>query len=671
MSNDISIRGYVTVVLVMNMRRFVEPADHKRFETLRGSKEWLDVLRNDWPKKIEQHATFRVARHPMDSNSTAFRMSTDEVAFLSGIFRSSVLEDYSVPIYYLHDKDKVDFPEHVRDNLQFKNVFIEVWKHWDIYVRATATGMFVINLRRIYDRTTPLLKIASHVVSLQAAFDIPSANRRLDELSAISKLGMGNGAIQEKRKSIEAFLDWLDVEQQSQWKAQYAPVQWKLAMEVCRKLVLDAGLDITIGSDTVHLRVPDRTTNTPLHESFIIYHINELIAVEPIVHKARAGEHDEQGTNGVSVMLTQSSLEEAASQSNQTIQRKVPKILVTPHDILHSDELKQHIVALLEGAVLRKSSIATRANAGRAVTASKSQGQSKGYFPEHRHQHIHETFNYNMATWSDELCILTSRAAFIMPGRHAQHDELLLSNFSASTGEVRYTWYWEAMERMFEFVVEARVLIQLIERTSSELLSEFEMELTRVRSGMSQRNISVDYVALADKVERVANQSRLLGLGRALTAPSVWGRAAFAVEKARLLLERQDVPVLIQHAEKNVANLNELVNHIDDLYLADLSERNNRLSFYLSMLLAGLSLSVVVFAVISFWADTKQLDQQLIPSIRGFVPSIFRAGNMLALVLSSIAMIIIIVGIISFSRDVLRSLRNRRVRRRHNTHRAG
>src|SRR5215213_8498194 len=49
MPNDISIRGHVTVVLVMNMRRFVEPADQKRFETLRGAKTLLDTLRTVWP----------------------------------------------------------------------------------------------------------------------------------------------------------------------------------------------------------------------------------------------------------------------------------------------------------------------------------------------------------------------------------------------------------------------------------------------------------------------------------------------------------------------------------------------------------------------------------------------------------------------------------------------
>jgi hypothetical protein len=652
MPNDISIRGHVTVVLVMNMRRFVEPADHKRFETLRGTKPLLDTLRVVWPSKIEQQQAFSVARHPLDDRSVASRMATDEVAFLSGIFRSSMLEDYSVPAYFLKDKSFVDFPEHVRDNLQFKNVFLEVWKYWDVYVRPTVTGMFVISLRRTYERTTPLLRIASDVVSLQTAFDIPGANQRLSDLA--SRAEFGGTSVQEKKKSIEAFLSWLDIDQESKWHPQYAPVQWKLAMEVCRRLVLDAGMQLGATPNPIRLRVPDRTTSPPLHESFIIYHVDELIAIEPIVHKARATESEERTAHELALELGQSYTEEKSA-----IQKGQPKIHVTPHDIQKSDELRQQIVALLEGAVLRRLN-ASEPKSAQPARIARASGQPKGYFPEHRPHHVQETFSANVATWHDELCILTSRAALIMPGRYSRHDELLLSNFSSSTGKVMYVWYWEAMEHMFEFIVEVRVLTQLIERASSELLGEFEMELTNVRRGMSRRNIRVNYGVLTDKVERVANLSRLLGLGRSLTAPSVWGRAEFAVEKARLLLERQDVPVLMQHAEKNIHSLNELVNHIDELYLADLSESNNRLSFYLSMLLAGLSLSVVVFAIVSFWADAQDLNPQSVaPAIIAWVPAIVQLGNILSLVLSILAIIIIGIGIGSFARDLATGIRGR------------
>jgi len=405
--------------------------------------------------------------------------------------------------------------------------------------------------------------------------------------------------------------------------------------------------------------VPDRTTSPPLHDSFIIYHVDELIAPEPIVHRARAGDGDEHSSGEPSPSAGQD-----ATAEKTALPRGQTKILVRPHDILHSDGLQQQIVALLEGAVLRRSSAAADP-AQRSSAPARPSGQPKGYFPEHRQHHIQDTLGGNLATWQDELCVLTSRSALIMPGRYSRHDELLLSNFSASTGKVMYLWYWEAMERMLEFVVEVRVLTQIIERSSADLLEGFEMELTRVRHGMSQRNIRVNYAVLTDKVERVANMSRLLGLGRSLTAPSVWGRAEFAVEKARLLLARQDVPVLMQHAERNVSSRNELINHIDELYLADLSESNNRLSFYLSILLAGLSLSVVVFAVISFWADSEQLVQGSVArSAIAWVPGIVQVGNVLSLVLSVLAILIIALGIASFVRDVVRGFRSRASRRR-------
>ena len=64
MSNDISARGHVTVVLVLNMRRFVEPGYHKHFELLRGSASLLHVLRNAWPAKIASKGRFRAVHYP-------------------------------------------------------------------------------------------------------------------------------------------------------------------------------------------------------------------------------------------------------------------------------------------------------------------------------------------------------------------------------------------------------------------------------------------------------------------------------------------------------------------------------------------------------------------------------------------------------------------------------
>jgi hypothetical protein len=641
MANHISARGHVTAVLVLDMRRFVVPADRKLFETLRGSPHFITALRDTWPAAVGPASAFAVAHHPLDGNAVTGRMPTDEVAFLSGVFRLNAIQDYAVPLYHVHKKECVVFPADILDNVQFTNVFLEVWHNWEIYVRPTMTGMFVMSLRRRYERTTPLLRIAADVVSLQTAFDIPGALQRLAEFQA--QYEQGYAAAGAKIRSIEAFLTWLDAAARpTTGQPGYAPVQWKLAMEVCRQFVEDVDLQLPINGRTLRLQAPERTIETPLHDSFLLYHVDELLAVEPILNKARApGDGQELGDSS-ELTLT-----------GTPATKSPPKIPVTPDDIKRSPELQQQIAGLMEGAVLRRVTGALRPSA-RLVGP-------KSYFPDHRSRYLDDVFACDSATWSDEMCVLTSRAAFVMPSRHARQNELLLSNFTASTGRVMYLWYWEAMERMFELAIEVRVLAHSIERGSADLLREIEQELTQVRHGMSRRDIRVNYEVLTEKVERVANMSRLLGLGQSLSTPTVWGQAEYAVEKARLLLQRQDVPLLMHHAERNVANLSELVNHIDELYLADLSESNNRLSFYLSILLSGLSLSVIIFTVISFWADAAQLDENAIPQfIRSIVPYMVIWGSWLSLALAVVALAILVFGIGSFTRNLVRAHSRRR-----------
>ena len=50
-------------------------------------------------------------------------------------------------------------------------------------------------------------------------------------------------------------------------------------------------------------------------------------------------------------------------------------------------------------------------------------------------------------------------------------------------------------------------------------------------------------------------------------------RAEHAAEKARSFMDKLDIPQLIDHAETNVDNMTNLINHQDELYLANLSSR--------------------------------------------------------------------------------------------------
>jgi hypothetical protein len=67
-------------------------------------------------------------------------------------------------------------------------------------------------------------------------------------------------------------------------------------------------------------------------------------------------------------------------------------------------------------------------------------------------------------------------------------------------------------------------------------------------------------------------------------------------------------PLLVNHAERNVSNLTNLVDHVDELVLAQLSENSNAQNSRQSIILAGLSLSIILFTLPSFWADIDQLN---------------------------------------------------------------
>lgn len=52
MKANISARGYTSVILIMNMKRFVAQDERNDFETLRGKREFANVLRTNWPQAM-------------------------------------------------------------------------------------------------------------------------------------------------------------------------------------------------------------------------------------------------------------------------------------------------------------------------------------------------------------------------------------------------------------------------------------------------------------------------------------------------------------------------------------------------------------------------------------------------------------------------------------------
>ena len=58
MKANISARGYTNVILVLNMKRFVQEQDQARFERIRGREEFAKTLREIWPQKLNDQEKF-------------------------------------------------------------------------------------------------------------------------------------------------------------------------------------------------------------------------------------------------------------------------------------------------------------------------------------------------------------------------------------------------------------------------------------------------------------------------------------------------------------------------------------------------------------------------------------------------------------------------------------
>jgi hypothetical protein len=583
MQANISARGYTSVILVMNMKRFVEGEEsRKKFETLRGKAEFRDLLRLDWPKIVPTQNVFipmvdfkqRQVEQAGKAFSSNDRMSTEEIGFATGIFRSLMLEEYTFPTYAV-DKSKVQFSQELETNFQFKTLFKRAWDRWDIFIRPSSTGFFVIRLTEHYqEKPRSFLALAQDVLKLQESLDIPSAQRWLEH--SREKYSDNPQTFAEKERSVSALLEWVGSRDGNAGELLYYPIQWKIAMEVAARFVTLVGTQILQGTTVpIKLTPPEASLSIPLHDSYVVHHFDEILASPSAVN----------GTN----------------EKNGTL------IQVSLNDIRNSHQLKRALTNLAEGSVLRR--VAKKNNSGENNAnddMSSTQALEKiSYFPSPRWSLVDNILEQNQASWNDEFSLFSSRTAILFPSQEWREHEMSVSTVPSATLRVKYARYWGAIERMIEFIVEIRVLAQLVESESYSLLGEIAQTVHETRSLLFTGNIKMDK-RLPNLVTRAAYLRFLAALTQSLSHPQLWSRAEYASNKANYLLNQLGVPTILDHIERNITSINSVVDHVDELYLADLSEKSNDVTTLLSVALAAASLTLTVLMLPSFWADTLQ-----------------------------------------------------------------
>lgn len=580
MKAKISARGYTNVILVLNMKRFVAVEDQKRFETIRGTPQFAETLRNGWWNAKGKKTSFTRNIYETRQDQTANSMSTEQVGFATGVFRALFLEEHVVPTYLLK-KETIQFPADLMDNFQFRNLFLHTWKKWDIYIRPTVTGMFIIRLMRKYNKPRELVKIAEDVLKLHESLDVQSARdwlaKKGDELRDRPE------ELKKVRRSVTAFLKWLGSKASDKSELLYNPVQWKIAMEVASLFIKATGEIPIPGTAPLHLSKPEPRLSIPLHDSYVIYHIDDIYADESIVKR-------EEQSNEISPEKNNS----RSKESNSSRQ-----ILVTPESLNRSPLIKRALINLLEGAILERG-----VDMENDKTGDKNSSLN---FPMQRWQVIDQIMERNLASWMGEVSLLTSRTALLIPSHKYKKDNLLVSTTPGATLKVKYARYWGAIERMIEFGMEIRTLAQLVERASYESLEETAQTVDNARKTLQAGDIELDS-HLPQHVSSAGNLRRLAALSQGMSDPLVWSRSEYAILKAQYLLEQLGVPTLLTHIDRNMTSLNGLVDHIDELYALDLAEKNNDLSAVMTLGLTSVSFILTLIMLPSFWTDLQQIE---------------------------------------------------------------
>jgi hypothetical protein len=310
---------------------------------------------------------------------------------------------------------------------------------------------------------------------------------------------------------------------------------------------------------------------------------------------------------------------------------KNPQITIELNDVRESPQIRQALANLCEGAILKTELI---------MDPLQTVDEETSLFPKHTRGIVDKILEGNQATWIDELCLMNSKTAIIWPSKKWHEHELLVSSVPGSTLQVIYRRYWDAIERMIEFVVEIRVMSQLIESASYDILVDIAERIYQTQSKLFGGDIIMDE-HLPELVARAASLRHQAALCQSLSHPQLWIRTDFAMTKADYLLKQLGVPTILEHVERNIDSIVDFVNHIDELYLADLSEKSNENDARMSTILAAVSLTLTILILPSFWADIGQIINPQFSKYSSILPMMEIVGDWLAVLLILVAVFLL------------------------------
>ena len=588
MKSRVSAQGYTSVIVILDIGQLVEPEDRAQFERVRNTKEFAQTLKTAWRKKLLSSIYFSELEAESSSpKQTVDYTQVEEVGFATGVFRASFLEEQFFPTYRLN-KEAIEYPEKLKKNYQFKNLFYKAWKSWDIFVRPSANGLLTIRLVRRYEKSRTFIGIVQDVNDLEDSLDVQSAlnweARMKEELKDKPE------DFKKIQESVSTLLAWLGVDKENPSDLLYNPVEWKIVLETLKYFtdaIPDLQIEVHGKQNTIRFQKQQQHIFRPQHDSFIIHHLDRIFADKDIVVRENPESPEKAARKGA----------------------KKRQIEITLKDLANSPQIKRQLGNLIEGTILERIYNKKTGQIYHPEKDGKIETESKKFFPSLRWKTTEKYLEENQASWIGEFCLITPRTAVIIPSVKNHEDQLLISSVNGSTLPSQYQKYWRAIERMFEFILEIRMLAQINERSSAQLLGDLTIAVQDAREHLQSGDIQLNG-QLSALTETAGHVRRVAAICQRLVDPFAWSRAEFAIRKAKYMFEQLGIHETLTRIDRNISNINSMVEHIDELYTYDQAEKSNDFSVVLSIGVATVSFLLILITLPSFWTDLQQISEK-------------------------------------------------------------
>jgi len=569
LEHEVDARGAAYVILAVNLAPFVKTNSREKLEYIRGRSIFDDYLE-----------TLDLAGSCFERDQ--YYRDLEQQGYELEVFNQILVKDNFAPTYHLN-KDRVEFPQHLLTNLQFKNIFLPVWNKWDLWLRLSRNGVITIVMKLAIPQRRALVHISRDVLGVQMPFDMESAFNKLDELK--TGLDRTEEDIDTKIESVREFMAWVNERSMVEVEGKRPAVVWQMAVEVIRQFIhacnghlrYDAkdGFDIELTSEI------ERGVANPLRERYTVLHFEEM------THFDRKNKKHQP---------------------------------ILPDNVMGNPDYARLISSLLEGVILEGT--------------SHEKDEEKAYFyPVHSTVTANRVAQCDCSSWENEFCIIAQRSAAIYSPPYRGHHIIFPSQ------RIQYTDYWQCIIRGLEFAVESKVLAQVAERSTSEQLDE---ALPLLRGNQAQ----VHPRRLREFSDRVSNSARLMAQLRTITVPQLISRASYASGKFELFNRQTGIEKILAHAEANLQDLTELIERYYDLSLQIESQRTNELGLGLSIIFASFTLNLGILTLPSFiqdWDTQGQVSGYL--SKQFYYPILPLVGEVLVLLLILISIVALILGI--------------------------